>query len=35
MPKNVVTMLDPDGLGRQVVKKLCRKHGIRIPSSRS
>lgn len=30
MPKNVVTMLDPEGLGRQVVRKLCKQHAIRI-----
>ncbi len=25
-----MTVLDPNGLGRQMVKKLCREHSIRI-----
>jgi hypothetical protein len=29
MPKNVVTLLHPDGNGRASAKRLCRKHGLR------
>ena len=31
MPKYVVTLLDPQGSGRAIVRGLCRKHNIRLP----
>jgi hypothetical protein len=30
MSKSVVTLLDPNGTGRTIARKLCKQHGIRI-----
>lgn len=30
MPRNVVTLLDPDGTGRAVVRKFCRARNLRL-----